>query len=414
MTQVFKRFFNSTDKRVLLENFLSLSALQLFSMVLPLLTLPYLLRVIGFDHYGTIVWASSLIAYFQTLTDYSFRVTATRDVAIHKHNQKQLNLIYSKVITTKTLFLIISTITLIAIINLYTPFYKERTVFYLTIPLLLGYALFPEWFFQGIENMKYITYLNLSIKIFFTLGIFIFIRQKTDYWMYPLFQSCGYIGAGIAGQYILMRKYKIKFHPLPRRIISQTLKQNFPIFVNQFVPNLYNNTSVFFLGILTTNATIGVYNAINTIVNLGVTLIEIFSRVFFPFLNRNKNAFGKYKNITLGLAATIILFFLLGNKVIFWALHIQDPYAFFVLFILSFGLMGYTLYNIYGVNFFIIHRKDKLVMWNTMIASGIGLILAYPLIKGWGIFGAAINLSFCRLLMGGGLLKKYFAYDRVR
>lgn len=407
MIKKLKDLFKNKDAKVLLENFLSLSALQVVGMLLPLITLPYVLRVIGFNKYGAIVFAASLITYFKALTDFSFKYTATRDVAIFKDSPKKLNLIYSKVLTIKLLFLALSFFIIAIVVYSYQPFYENRLIYWLTAPMLLGQVLFPEWFFQGIEKMKYITFLNLGIKVFFTACIFIFITEESDYWIYPLLQSAGFIGAGIVGQIILMKKYKIKFFWLKPRIIKQTIKSNTPIFVNQLLPTLYNNTSTFLLGILTNNTFVGIYDAIKKIIDICIKLINILSRVFFPFLNRKKHAFLKYKKMLLIVSISLAVLSVASYKLIFWYLNIEEENAFSILTILAFGLIGTGLYDIYGINYFIIKRQDKLVMNNTIISSLLGFVLAFPLIYYFGIIGAAINLSFARWMMGGGLLYKY-------
>jgi PST family polysaccharide transporter len=407
---VFKKLnniFKSKDAKVLLENFISLSALQLVGMILPLITLPYILRVLGFENYGIIVFAGSLIAYFTALTDFSFKFTATRDVAIFRNNPAKLNLIYSKVLIIKSIFFLLSLIIITIVVYSYEPFYQNRLIYFLTVPMLLGHALFPEWFFQGIEKMKYITYLNIGIKLFFTACIFIFIKKESDYWLYPLLQSAGYIGAGLVGQIVLVRKYKLKFLWLKPRIIKNTILVNTPIFINQFFPTLYNNTGTFLLGILTNNTFVGIYEAIKTVINLCVSLIEILSRVFFPFLNRKKHAFLKYRTMMLSVSILLTLICLLSYRTVFLYLNINYNNAFVILAVLAFGLLGYTLYNVYGVNYFIIRRKDKLVMKNTIYSSLIGFGLSFPLIFYFGIIGAAINLSLTRWIMGLGLLYKY-------
>ncbi|WP_262485635.1 oligosaccharide flippase family protein [Chryseobacterium wanjuense] len=391
-----------------MENFVSLSALQLIGMVLPLITLPYILRVIGFEKYGVIVFSASLIAYFTALTDYSFKITATRDVAIYRDSPKKLNIIYSKVLTIKALFLLLSWLVIALVVYFYPPFYENRVIYFYTSLLLLGYALFPEWFFQGIEKMRYITYLNLGIKLFFTLCVFIFIKKESDFWIYPLLQSAGYIGAALVGQYLLIKKYKLKFIFLPYKTVIKTIKVNSPIFINQFVPTLYNNTSTFVLGIFGTAQLVGIYQAILTIINLIVALIEILSRVFFPFLNRRKDAFQWYKKMMLIMITVMVIGVLAFNKVIFWYLNVSYDNAFWILLILAIGLFGYTLYNVFGLNYFIVHRQDKLVMKNTLFASLLGFVLAYPLIHFYSVLGAAINLSLARCVMGGGLYYKFF------
>jgi len=397
----------SKDGKTLLENFVSLSALQLIGMLLPLITLPYILRVIGFEKYGIIVFASSLIAYFTALTDFSFQITAVRDVAVFKNSQKKLNIIYSKVITVKAIFLLLSIFLISLIVFLYPPFYEYGLIYGLSMLMLVGHTLFPGWFFQGIEKMRYITYLNLGIKVFFTLCVFVFIKAEEDFWIYPLLQSAGFIGAGVVGQFMLVTKYKLKFIWLPHRIIKKTITANFPIFVNQFLPTLYNNTSTFILGFFAAANIVGIYNAILTIINLSKTLLSILSKTFFPFLNRKKNAFKSYMNLMLLTTSVLVILFISAHSLIFWYLNITYEKALEVLIILTVGIIGFVLYDIFGLNFFIVRRQDKLVMRSTIYSSILGFITALPLIYFFGIIGAALNLTFSRFLMGGQLYYKW-------
>ncbi|MEB8344830.1 oligosaccharide flippase family protein [Flavobacteriaceae bacterium KMM 6898] len=407
MFKKLRNFHNTKDGKALVENLISLSSLQIIGMIMPLITLPYLIRVLGFDHYGIVVLAISLIAYFQSITDFSFKITATRDVSLFRDNQKKLNIIYSKVLIVKILFLLISLFIITLIVLLFPLFYNERLVFFLSTLTLVGYTIFPEWFFQGIERMKYITFLNIGIKLFFTVCVFIFIKEEEDYWIYPLLQGMGLIGAGIVGQFIMVKTYKLRFIWLKWQIIKNTIKSNYPIFINQFVPNLYNNTTTFLVGILTGSYLVGIYDSINKVVSLCITLLNIVSNVFFPYLNRRKGAFKKYKKYMGTLSIIMVIGIIAINPLIFWYLNVNYESALIVLVLLAFSIIGTASYNIFGLNYFIIERQDKLVMTNTIIASTIGFILAFPLINYFGIVGAALNLCISRFLMGSGLFFRY-------
>src|SRR5690606_7767610 len=118
------------------------------------------------------------------------------------------------------------------IVVLYPPFYKESLVFACTAFMLLGNMLFPDWFFQGMEKMKYIAFLNVGIKVFFTVFVFVIITKPDEYWKYALLNSIGYLGAGLVGQYLLVKKYKLHFIWLKRKVVKQTIIDNYPIFVN--------------------------------------------------------------------------------------------------------------------------------------------------------------------------------------
>lgn len=107
------------------------------------------------------------------------------------------------------------------------------------------------------------------------------------------------------------------------------------------------------------------------------------------------------------LSGLLALALLLLHYPMFWYLNITYEHAFYVLLILAISIMGYALYDIFGLNYFIIKRQDKLVMKNTITTSLIGFMTAFPLIYFFGIFGAAINLCLTRWLMGGALMIKW-------
>lgn len=402
-----RSLLKTKDGKILIQNFLSLSSLQMATMLLPLVTLPYILRIIGYEKYGLIALAASLIAYFQSIVDYSFRVTAVRDIAKHRNSPRKVNLIYSRVLTVKLLFLSVSVAVIALIVCFYPPFYDEKELFLYTALSLIGFSLFPEWFFQGMERMRYITLINVTTRVFFTAGVFLFIKEEGDYVLYPLLTSGGVFVAGIVGQVFLYKNFNVRYSFLPVKQIKKCIYKSSPIFVNQFMPNLYNNSTSFFLGVLASAEVLGVYSAIIKIIDLCIVLLSMVSSAFFPLINRRKDAFTVYRDLMFVLAiAGIALLFSL-NKFIFWYLDLDNYVANPVLILTGLSILGFVAYDIYGLNYFIVNRQDKLVMKNTLICSVIGLLVAAPLIFLYGIIGAALTLLIGRFLMGGALMYRY-------
>ena len=112
MINKIKNMVNSEDKKRLASNFFSLSVLQVFTYVLPLLTLPYLVRVLGVETFGLVAFATAFITFFNILVDYGFNLSATREVSIHRENKDKITEIYSSVLSIKFILIFVSLIIL--------------------------------------------------------------------------------------------------------------------------------------------------------------------------------------------------------------------------------------------------------------------------------------------------------------
>lgn len=394
----------SETQRKLARNFTSLAFLKAVNVLVPLIVLPYSIKKMGLESYGTIVFATSIINYFVPLVDYSFGLTGTREIAKNKHSHFQLSLISSKVYAVKFTLSILALLILSALVFC-IPSLRISWILYLTIfPMVVGNALFPDWFFQGIEEMGYISMANVLAKIVAATLIFIFLRTEADYLIYPLSFSVGAMVSGIIGFTVMRRRHHIRLFPVTIREITRTIKVNFPVFVNQFFPTLYNNTTTFILGAISPKSSVGVYDAVKRIVDLIDVLIGVISRTVFPHIVLHRNDFDLYRKYMVFGFIPVCIFPVIVHKQLASLLSLgsYDPLP--LLLILLPGLYALVIYNVYGTNYFISRGYDKIVMRTTIIASLIGFCCAYPLVSSYGIIGAAINLTLSRVLMGAPLV----------
>ena len=206
-----KSIKNSKDGKRLAENFVSLTLLQICSYIFPILTFPYLTRILGVEYFGAIAFASVVVSYFQTFIDWGFFLISTREIAKNRDNKQIVNRIFS-ITTYSKLILLALGIVLLVILTLLVPIFREKIILiWLTFLIIPGHIFFPEWFFQGLERMKYLTLLNFVIKLTFTGLVFVFITKPEDYLYQPILISLGYIVAAVIAMYIILFRWKYSF-----------------------------------------------------------------------------------------------------------------------------------------------------------------------------------------------------------
>lgn len=391
------------------ESILSLSFLQLANMILPLITLPYLIKILGVDNYGIYVFAYSVCNYFNTIIDYGFRLNGTRDVALNRNNPKALSAIISKILYSKFLLTIISIVILSATLPLFNKYNQSYSIFYFSFLVVLFTSLFPDWFFQGMEKMRFITILNLVSKLLFTIAIFIFIKSPGDYILVPLIGAIGAFVAMTGAWWIILVQMKLKFIRQRTSGIIIAIKESTPLFLNNLFPILYNNTSSFLLGMFGTPAQLAYFGAAQRIVEaIGTTAIRILSQTFFPYLNVQKGQSKAVGKIFFFSGLILSVFFIIFAPLIVKYLFTEDfNQSVWLIRIMGLSVLFYAINDNYGTNYLLINRKDKLLMRISMVVSFIGLSIAFPLIFFFKHWGAAFTILFSRMLFASVVY--YFA-----
>ena len=157
MSNLFNRIKSNSDAKTVINNFAWLSVLQIAGYIFPLISIPYLAKVIGVDGFGKIAFASAVIIWIQTITDWGFNFTATRDVAKNKNDKLMVSEIFSNVLWSRMLLMIISFVVLSILVVLIPLFKDNYLVIFASFLMIPGHICFPDWFFQAVEKMKYIT-----------------------------------------------------------------------------------------------------------------------------------------------------------------------------------------------------------------------------------------------------------------
>ena len=276
----------------------------------------------------------------------------------------------------------------------------------------MGETIFPVWFFQGMEKMKYITYLNILSKLIFTIAIFFFIRDESDYIIVPLLTSFGYIVAGIISLIIIRVHFEIKFKLQPLKVSKKYLVEGWNVFIVDFMPNLYNNFSTFYLGLFASMTVVGYFSLAKRLVDIANSFIYVIRNATYPFLVRNFQNFRSVARITL-LTGTlffigIVVFSLTLLEPVFGAEAIESKLYINILSISPFFM---AIAVTYGSNKLIILKRDKLMRNITLVYSLIGFIVALIFIPWYQGLAAALTLVISRFIMAA--LTYYYAQLKI-
>ncbi len=372
-----------SNKR-LISNFISLAVLQGASYILPLITLPYLVRVLGPERFGLVAFATSTVAYFQVITDYGFDLSATRHVSINRDNNENLIEIFSSVIAIKFILMFVSLILLSIIIFSFEKFSVNWKIYYLTFGMVLGQILFPVWLFQGLENMKYITVLNIVAKLIFTVAIFVVVKTENDYLYVPLLNSIGILIAGISGFVISIKMLNVKFS-YRKILLKKYAISSFPIFGSVVSSSILYNSPALLLGTLTNYHIVGLYSAAEKIIYAIRSFLYIFHQTVFPRLSKlyydNINKyFYLWKTfflviviVSFSVAIICNIFSETITNVIFGSNFSESGEIFKIL---SITIMTYSIYTMLGLESLIITGHTKQLVYSQIIPIIIYLIIS--------------------------------------
>ncbi|WP_296385183.1 oligosaccharide flippase family protein, partial [Winogradskyella sp.] len=367
--------------------------------LLPLIVLPYLICVLGVEKFGLTAFAAALVNYFLNITQFGFSLSAVRDLSKNQDNPQRLEEIYNAVINTKFFLLILSAI-VFALLIIIVPAFSEYYLLYIfSFGLVVGDVLFPKWFFQGVEQMRFITIINILFKLTFLILVFLFIKQESDFVYVPLLQSIGIILGGIFSLFIIYKKYGIRYRPVAFSEVKAQLKLSFSSFVTLIVPTLYSNTSVFLLGIFTNNTLVGYLSGALRISNAFSSFNAILTRTFYPFVNKTKNSISKVNNVILlsGLLVSILMI-VTAKHTVSLILGLDMLKSIPLVMILSLTPLLLAIRTVYGINFLLVKKLDKLYMNIALFSSLFGFLLAFVFIPMFTYYGAAIVIVSAQLL----------------
>lgn len=395
---------NTGKELSILKNFSALALVQVTNFLVPLITFPYLVRIVGLEKFGVISYGLTILTYLLTFADYGFNLSATRLVAIHRDDKTELSKLFSAVMTTKLFLLCLCTLVMIGLCLLVPRFQQESFIYMLGLLYILGSVLMPVWLFQGLEKMKYITYANVVAKVVQLALLFILIRSQQDYIFVLGLYGVANIASGGYSIWLAIKRYNLRFRLTPLRIVWEQLRDSWYFFSANLSVMIANNTSVLLLGFFVSNKDIGYYSIAEKVIFVVWTVLGLFSQTIYPSVCRliddHQRLRRFVRNVCWPFAGLVgigcLIVYIMADFIVELIVGHSEPQTAYILrimsvvpFIVSLNIPAYQILLAYS------YKKEPAAIFN--ISAVANLALCSTLIYVWGVVGAAVCMVIVQI-----------------
>lgn len=422
-------------KRNLFKNIFSLGSVQIINYIFPLITVPYISRIIGPEGYGILNYTTAFISYFTLLISYGFDLTGTRRIAQNSNNLEKITAIVSEVISSRTILYVISLVAFVFSVHFFGPIRENKLVAIILFIGTISSLISPQYIFQGMQRLTIFAKLNFVKGVINTVLIFILIKKPDDYILIAALNTIFSIAINLFLYFYANKLFGIRYKFCALNKALNVLNKEKLIFLSTVVISLYTTTNTVVLGIFVEPKEVGYYttsigfiNIINSVINAPI------SKSLYPFIS---TAFASSKEYGIEIVKKIlpvimyltfiasIFLFIFAPSIINIFYGKQFELSISSLRIISFLPFIVGLSNVLGIQIMLNLGLDKLFFRATAIASIFGVVLNIFMSKKYGYIGTAWNSiiveSFVTILMYLTLIKanikifdlKYFNLKRI-
>ena len=396
-----------TNNKKVVENYFFMTTLQILNSFFYLLIYPFLIRTLGAESFGIYVFAMSISAYFTFLINFGFDMPATKVVAENFSNMVKLSEVLSIIYTAKTYLFFLASVVFLILINIIPIFQKYLITLIIGFVSIYSNVLFPQWFFQGIQNMKLVTAIQILTKICSLPLIFIFIRDSSDVNVYISIVSITTMIGAILAFLLVKFKYKIVIRFSGSQDIRPWFKEAQPFFYSTLAGSIKEYSIPIILGSFFGMREVAIYDLANKIVIVPRTLLSSVNAAIFPKLITNINNIVVKKIIIAELFVSLLIVILIaifGNTVINIMGGREMHEAYYLSVLLSFTVISWLVVGAF-INFvFIPNNKNQFIAKNQILAMSSFFIICFSgifvkkdlLIIGISIaFSAMLEILYC-------------------
>lgn len=384
-------------KKSIAKNYIYNLIYQMLTIVLPLITTPYLSRVLGAENIGIYGYTLSIVTYFVLFGTLGIAMYGQREIAYVQNDKTKQSKTFWEIVITRFITLTIASVTFyitFCIRGQYTTYY---TILLLE---LLANALDISWYYQGIEDFGKTVIRNLVVKILSLVCIFVFVKTQADLWKYMLiYVLANALGNATMWLYLPKMLQKISLKTLE---LKKHIKPVLSLFVPQIATQIYVVLDKTMIGNITNNMSdVGFYEQAQKIVKTAMLVVTALgtvmnSRIANAFAENKKEDVKKYLmqafNIVwmLGIPITLGIMAVSSNLVPWFYGEGYEP-VIQLLIATSPILLAIGLNNVTGIQYLIQTKQQKNYTISVTIGAIVNVIFNFILINLIGTVGAAIS-----------------------
>lgn len=267
---------------VLIRNIISMLIWQGSNYLVPLITLPYLSRVLGVHTFGEVAYSYAFVAYFVLVTEWGFSLSSSRLISKHSQDRKAVSEIFWDTLAAKFLIFCVAVLALL-VITLSVPSLRAISTLILPASLaVLANLLTVNWCLQGLERLDYFAAGSLIGKMATVPLIFLFVKGPDDAWMSISIQTGGLVFSGLLSIILLTRMQAIDPPNLSLRRAVRQIFDGWYVFLSTAAVNLYTTSNIVILGSLVGSAGVGQYSGADRLKTAAQGVISPIGNAVYP------------------------------------------------------------------------------------------------------------------------------------
>lgn len=404
-----KMLFKSN--KVVVENYFFMTVLQVLNTLFYVLIYPYLIRTLGAESYGLYVFAMSIVTYFVSFVGFGFDLPAVKIIAQYPTDEKlkahTLSCIYTAKIYLEILSLIVFSIIIFSV-----PYLRNNwDLLFICFSQTLTNIIFPQWYFQGLQKMRIVTYVQLGLKLISLPFIFLTIHTSNDINTFALIASITSIAGGFGAAVIIRFYDKIRIQLMPFGAVKKWFTEATPFFLSTSASLIKEQSVAILIGVFFGMKDVAIYDLANKIVAVPRLLLTSINGALFPnIVSKFSTALiKKILRYQVYLCLFIIgLIALLGKWVVLLMGGVSLAGSYPLAIILSVTILPWLIVSsfIYFIfvpnnNYYFVTKNQVVALISFVVYAAIGLLF----VDNISVLAAALSLSglteivFCSYLI---------------